>query len=698
MKNIISSIYNIKSYVFTLGFFIMIAFTSDVSASHYRFGNISWTPGTGNTINFTVQQAWRSSAFGNPTVGTIVSTESLNMGDGNFVTISLTVLSVNVPEDWFFGEYTFTYTYAAPGNYTVYYESCCRISGMQNNGDGSYRVETIANVGSGNSAPLVTVPIILNMPQGQPGATYQIFAVDPNGDNIQFRFATVAEGQGTQPSGLTVSSSGLLTFNTTATTIGQIYSTIIVVEDLDGSNNVKTKIMADFIIKMIDPNIAPPVFGVNAPAEGSILNASCSQPFTFSIDATGVGTLTIAAVGVPLGSTFTPPLPVSGAQSVASVFNWTPTSSNVGLNLMSIIVTDNTGPQTTRNFGILVVDNTVDMDGDTFTPCSGDCDETNAAINPGATEICDGIDNDCDGDIDEGLFTTYYTDVDGDLYGVTSTAQNLCTNPGAGYATQGGDCDDTNMAVNPGAPEILGNGIDDNCDGLVDILPYCQPTISDPCTYMFLTNVTLGSINNNTACTPGGYTNYSSQTTSVTPGDMYTFSVIGGGSYNQYTMVFVDWNNDGDFLDAGETVISGLYTYYYQPNSTSFIVPANATAGNYRMRVVSDYDFNGFPNSCGTVYGEVEDYTLNVVGCTYPDFTFTGQNVNNPSDPTLPDNWLDNCMPPLNDPNINITIMNGSIFVGMGTIIGDIINNGTLKGTFTLQGNLNNNGIFSPGN
>jgi hypothetical protein len=97
----------------------------------------------------------------------------------------------------------------------------------------------------------------------------------------------------------------------------------------------------------------------------------------------------------------------------------------------------------------------------------GDCDDANASINPGATETCNGVDDDCDGSIDEGLtFVTYYTDADGDGYG-TGSGLSLCSNPGAGYVTQGGDCDDANASVNPGTTEVC-NGVDDDCDGSID--------------------------------------------------------------------------------------------------------------------------------------------------------------------------------------------------------------------------------------
>ncbi len=98
---------------------------------------------------------------------------------------------------------------------------------------------------------------------------------------------------------------------------------------------------------------------------------------------------------------------------------------------------------------------------------STDCDDGNAAINPLAAEVCDHIDNDCDGLTDEdGAFSTFYADTDGDGYGDPATTESSCY-AAAGYVADNTDCDDTVNAVNPGATEVC-NGIDDNCDGRVD--------------------------------------------------------------------------------------------------------------------------------------------------------------------------------------------------------------------------------------
>jgi hypothetical protein len=101
-----------------------------------------------------------------------------------------------------------------------------------------------------------------------------------------------------------------------------------------------------------------------------------------------------------------------------------------------------------------------------FVTLGGDCNDNDDQIYPGAIEICDGIDNNCIGGIDEGLiFNTYFVDADNDNFG-TGIGQSLCSDPGAGYATIAGDCNDTNNQIYPGATEILDNSIDENCDGV----------------------------------------------------------------------------------------------------------------------------------------------------------------------------------------------------------------------------------------
>jgi len=100
----------------------------------------------------------------------------------------------------------------------------------------------------------------------------------------------------------------------------------------------------------------------------------------------------------------------------------------------------------------------------------GDCDDNNANINPGVTETCDEIDNNCDGNTDEGLqLITYYIDADSDGYGNDATIAEACELPFEAV-TQGGDCNDEDAAINPGAVDIPNNDIDEDCDGVILII------------------------------------------------------------------------------------------------------------------------------------------------------------------------------------------------------------------------------------
>ncbi len=115
------------------------------------------------------------------------------------------------------------------------------------------------------------------------------------------------------------------------------------------------------------------------------------------------------------------------------------------------------------------------LDDDTVQACeapagyadqSGDCDDGSPLIHPGADETCDGLDNDCNGDIDEGVLNTYYADADGDSYGDPKDAATGCTPP-TGYVSRAEDCDDTDPTVNPAAAEVC-DYTDNDCDGQVD--------------------------------------------------------------------------------------------------------------------------------------------------------------------------------------------------------------------------------------
>ena len=133
--------------------------------------------------------------------------------------------------------------------------------------------------------------------------------------------------------------------------------------------------------------------------------------------------------------------------------------------------------------GLIFLDFYSDIDGDGFgagdliSSCSDlgagyvsnntDCDDTNSGVYPGAEELCNSIDDNCDGQTDDGTLTVYFIDNDGDTYGNPSVSILACTQP-IGYTPDDTDCNDTDANINPGAEDIGGNGIDENCDGQID--------------------------------------------------------------------------------------------------------------------------------------------------------------------------------------------------------------------------------------
>jgi chitodextrinase len=142
---------------------------------------------------------------------------------------------------------------------------------------------------------------------------------------------------------------------------------------------------------------------------------------------------------------------------------------------------------------------------------------------------------------------------------------------------------------------------------------YCSSSASNTADER-IGNVKFGTINNTSTGT-AGYENFTSVSTNVTKGSAYTISVTPTWTstvYSEAYAVYIDYNGDGDFTDSGELAWSkaGSTT---TPVTGSITIPATATVGATRMRVMMKYSSVPTSSCEAFTYGQVEDYTLNIV-------------------------------------------------------------------------------------
>jgi choice-of-anchor B domain-containing protein len=143
-------------------------------------------------------------------------------------------------------------------------------------------------------------------------------------------------------------------------------------------------------------------------------------------------------------------------------------------------------------------------------------------------------------------------------------------------------------------------------------LNYCDSngkTVTDE----YISNVSIGTINNTTSASTGGYGDYTSISTDLGKGIVQNISITplwANNKYNEAYSVWIDYNKDGDFADLGEQVWTKAPSQT-TPVNGSFTIPATTAEGTTRMRVSMKY--NAIPTPCESFqYGEVEDYTINI--------------------------------------------------------------------------------------
>ena len=145
---------------------------------------------------------------------------------------------------------------------------------------------------------------------------------------------------------------------------------------------------------------------------------------------------------------------------------------------------DSSSPTETESQQVLPAESLdTDDDGDGYSENQGDCNDSNDTINPQATEVCDGLDNDCDtlvddedASLDGATGSEYFTDNDGDGFGDIEGSDWYCEVPES-MVQNGDDCNDENADIHPEAIELC-DGIDNDCDFLIDA---DDPNIEEDC-------------------------------------------------------------------------------------------------------------------------------------------------------------------------------------------------------------------------
>ena len=171
-----------------------------------------------------------------------------------------------------------------------------------------------------------------------------------------------------------------------------------------------------------------------------------------------------------------------------------------------------------------------------------------------------------------------------------------------------------------------------NVTTLSNTVTYCT-SAGSRVTYEWIDYVSFGGITNSTGAN-GGYGDFTSQVATVTPGNTYQLVVSAGFSgtaYNEHFTVWIDFNRDGDFADAGEEVTTGNSSS--AGNRTADVtIPSNAVLGNTRMRVSMKYNAKSTPCEADLGDGEVEDYTVNITSST-SGFNLSSANVSVDGEP-----------------------------------------------------------------
>ncbi len=408
----------------SLGLLILMMFPVSLSADHFRYGTMSWEiisdNGTHKTIRLKMQNGWTAdhSAFNSSYLVNPGDTKlhfeassgdlllkNFTWGDSSTSNIVVKVLSrdnataINniITEigdnssEWTTGV---THAYSGNGPYIISWNSTARET-TENMGAGKPWInKMLVNLGEAydnNTSPVSAVPPVIQV-QDNTTFTYQVTSSDTTGDNLAYRWGTYAEffassGTYTKPTGMTLSSNGLITWDVRDSILcsgcsqndvnnaDDLWVAVIMVEDSFDNGTVKSYIPIDFFFKTTAAsNRSATLSGI--PNVTQIVSVGNTKTFTIkSTDLSGVApTITILNPPSDNSSIWSTTSSTSGGETTFTI-TFTPNSSMEGnTSVISVRSTDNEGMTKDQGFSIQVSgDSNADPTAPTLiSPTNGD--------------------------------------------------------------------------------------------------------------------------------------------------------------------------------------------------------------------------------------------------------------------------------------------------------------------------------------
>ncbi len=364
-----------------------IAAPRPAEATHFRYGHLTWRKARGNAVQFTLTAAFERSGYlgtapdGFLAVGDVfnenIGGTGLEFGDGTrvgdgFNGLRFVVVAIDPVRDYAIaraldpntGRDRIDHLYGQPSNggnpWVARVESCCRISTLNNNPDGDYRVATEIDLRRNSFSAVSSLPAIIPVPRS--GTQFPIPGIDNDRDQtLRFRLATSDEAgpsQGfVQPPGVTIDPvTGVYTIPAGLTT--GLWTSQVIIEELDANGTQVGQVALDFIFQVLDQVTTNPPDFDRPPTlpTGTDLIVTPGSLVSYQVQATDPDgdAVVLNTTGIPLAARQFPALPLQARSPVVN-FNWTPTLDDVGVYSITYTAEDGNGNQTFTSINICVI-------------------------------------------------------------------------------------------------------------------------------------------------------------------------------------------------------------------------------------------------------------------------------------------------------------------------------------------------------